>query len=61
MKLLLYPGQDDDLIAFLSQVPTRQRANAVKATLRSGRLVVPQTENGPDDSDIDDALDNLTF
>jgi hypothetical protein len=61
LKLLLYPGQDDDLIAALAKVPARQRANTVKATMRSGRLIVPQVADLPDDDDLDDALDNLTF
>ncbi len=61
LKLLLYPGQDDDLIAVLAQVPAGQRSSAVKAMLRTGKLIVPQLEQGPDDGDLDDALDNLTF
>jgi hypothetical protein len=61
VKIMLYPGHDDDLIAVMAQVPARQRATAVKSMMRSGKLIVSQTANGPDDSELDDALDNLTF
>lgn len=36
IKLRLYPGEDDDLVAFFSRIPERLRAVCVKAALRSG-------------------------
>jgi len=36
IKLRLYPGEDDDLIAFFGGIIPRLRAACVKAALRSG-------------------------
>jgi hypothetical protein len=36
IKLRLYPGEDDDLIAFFSTIPARLRAELVKQALRGG-------------------------
>ena len=37
VKLRLYPGEDDDLIAFVSRVPRGLLAASVKRALRDGR------------------------
>ena len=58
VKLRLYPGQDDDLIAFFHSIPFRLRAAMVKRALRSGT----QTQEGgwaPEDDPLLDALDAL--
>ncbi len=36
IKLVLIPGQDDDLIALLQDVPARKKAAKVKSAIRSG-------------------------
>jgi hypothetical protein len=36
IKLRLYPGEDDDLIAFFSTIPTGLRAASAKRALREG-------------------------
>ena len=53
VKLRLYSGEDDDLIAFFDSVPPRLRAAMVKLALRSG---APQSE-GDESEDMLDALD----
>lgn len=54
VKLRLYPGEDDDLIAFFEQIIPRLRAAMVKQGLRSGVSITDQT------ADIsDEALDAL--
>ncbi len=58
IKLRLYPGQDDDLIAFLSGVPYRLRTAAVKGALRTGNLKV-RLDGLPDDEQMADALSGL--
>ena len=55
IKLRLYPGEDDDLIAFFNRVPARLRAAMVKRALRSG--MEGQTED--DESETEDLLDAL--
>ena len=35
-KLRLYPGEDDDLIAFFAAIPSGLRAAMIKRALRSG-------------------------
>jgi hypothetical protein len=58
IKLRLYPGQDDDLIAFLAGVPYRLRTAAVKGALRTGNLKV-RLDGLPDDEQMADALSGL--
>ena len=53
VKLRLYLGEDDDLIAFFESIPPRLRAVMVKQALRSG---APRSEGG-EDEDLFDALD----
>ena len=53
IKLRLYPGEDDDLIAFFDSIPPGLRAAMVKQALRSG---APQFEESQDE-DLFDALD----
>jgi hypothetical protein len=58
IKLRLYPGDDDDLIAFFAAIPARLRAEMVKQALRSG---VQATDQGmvSDDEDLLRALESF--
>ena len=53
IKLRLYPGEDDDLIAFFANVPKGLRATMVKMALRSG---VEGRVETVEDEDMTDAL-----
>lgn len=57
IKLRLYPGVDDDLIAFFDGIPTGLRAAAVKRALREGATTGPPDQQAEDD--ILDVLDTL--
>ena len=58
IKLRLYPGEDDDLIAFFVIIPDRLRAEMVKQALRSG---VQATDQGvvSDDENVLRALESF--
>ena len=58
VKLRLYPGEDDDLLAFFESVPPRLRAAMVKAGLRSGAVHASASESISADA-VYDALDAL--
>jgi hypothetical protein len=58
IKLRLYPGEDDDLIAFFDDIIPRLRAARVKQVLRSGINDSQYLGNSKDDG-ILDALDVL--
>ena len=60
LKLRLYPGEDDDLIAFFGAIPPRMRVMMVKQALRSGSLQV-MFSDVPDDDEVMDALDALVL
>jgi len=57
IKLRLYPGEDDDLIAFFEVIIPRLRAAMVKQALRSGTGEVPGRQSEAED--VVDALDKL--
>ena len=57
IKLRLYPGEDDDLIAFFDGIIPRLRAAQVKQALRSGVQDTSQTVAS--DDRLLDALDSL--
>ena len=61
VKLILYPQEDDDLIAFFGSLPLRGRAAAVKMAMRSGHIEVVLDETLPDDDEVAAALDDLLF
>lgn len=42
VKLLLYPGSDDDLINYLRSAKPGLRSTMIKIAMRNGRLVTPQ-------------------
>ena len=54
IKLRLYPGEDDDLIAFFASIPKGLRATMVKMALRSG---VEEHAGTVEDDDLSEALD----
>ncbi len=56
IKLTLHIGEDDDLIAWFNQTPSRLRSAAVKAALRGGSAMIDQAIA---DDDTLDRLDNL--
>jgi hypothetical protein len=60
IKLRLYPGEDDDLLAFFQSIPSGLRAVSVKLALRSGRLR-GDDEQAEQDETLRDALDALVF
>ena len=50
IKLRLYPGEDDDLIAFFDGIFPRLRAAMVKQALRSGVVGSVACSDPPEDS-----------
>jgi len=56
IKLRLYPGEDDDLIAFFEAIIPRLRAAMVKQALRSGTYEQGELE---EDEEIISTLDLL--
>lgn len=63
IRLRLWVGEDDDLIAFLESVPSGQRPTGLKIALRSGGALTDLDPVAPDDTqdemdfDLDDFLD----
>lgn len=55
LKLWLVPGRDDDLIAYLQNIPTGQRAAAVLRAMRGGlqNQPAPPTEQEETNSILD--------
>ena len=60
LKLRLYPGEDDDLIAFFETIPSGLRAARVKGALRSG-METTTDDAWPPDETLLDALDDLVI
>ena len=62
IKLYLWEGEDDDLIAFLESLPDRKRASGVKFALRSGTALANLAAGGAfDDEDDDFDLDDFIY
>lgn len=59
VKLVLYPGRDDDLIVYLDAAPARKRAALVKAAMRSGNIDAARLDDLPDDETLMDAFESL--
>jgi len=59
VKLRLYDGEDNDLLAFFGRIPTGHRADAVKAALRSGQIGAVEVADLPSDDDMLDDLAEL--
>lgn len=45
IHLRLRVGEDDDIIAFFSELPIRRRASALKSALRAGGMQAPHVTN----------------
>jgi len=58
IKLRLYLGQDDDLIAWFDGIPTGLRSAMVKSALRTGAGSVSLADL-PDEDEMVQALDDL--
>ena len=57
LKLRLYPGEDDDLIAYFERIPSGLRSLTVKRALRDGTPMGNETSDPEEDvQDIFDAF-----
>ena len=57
LKLRLYPGEDDDLIAYFESIPSGLRSLTVKRALRDGSPMCSETSDPEEDvRDIFDAF-----
>lgn len=62
VHLRLREGEDDDLIAFFVNTPSRQRARRLKLALRSGGMETGISGSGDiADDELDAALDGFLF
>lgn len=59
VHLRLRVGDDDDLIAYLGQIPPRRRASAIKSALRRGGMNLNQAEVDNPDDELLSALDDF--
>jgi len=59
VHLRLQAGDDDDLIAFFSQIPARQRVAAIKSALRSGGMTTTFIQNNTSDDEMLSSLDDF--
>lgn len=59
IHLRLRMGEDDDLIAFLSSLPLRRRAQALKVALRSGGMQPSQIVDETLDDELAAAADDF--
>ena len=59
IHLRLRAGEDDDLIAFLSNLPPRRRALALKVALRSGAMQTDQMRDNSLDDELAAAADDF--
>lgn len=61
IRLYLWEGEDDDLIAFLESIPNRQRPAGLKQALRSGGSLIDlqSTDIQDEDDDLDFDLDDF--
>lgn len=60
VKLVLTPGEDDDLIRFMAALPARAKANAVKTAMRSGMTQAEET-GSDQDAGLYAALGEMVF
>ena len=61
VKLVLYEGEDDDLLQYLRAAPARKRAAAVKAAMRSGEIGELEMEGVPSEAEMAEALGGFLF
>lgn len=57
IKLWLLPGRDDDVIRFLEDTPSGQRASAVLRAMRGGLTAQPQPSSVSEE--VENILDTL--
>jgi hypothetical protein len=56
IKLTLYSSQDQDLIDWFENLPSRGRASAVMSALRSGSIVLGEEANGTGEDEMAEDL-----
>ena len=59
IHLRLRVGEDDDLIAFLRNLPPRRRASALKAALRTGGLSLGAVTDDNSEAELLAAIDDF--
>jgi hypothetical protein len=59
IHLRLRVGEDDDLIAFLGNIPPRRRAKAIKSALRTGGVSLSQVEADSSEMELLVAVDDF--
>jgi hypothetical protein len=60
VSLLLWEGEDDDLIAFLDELPPRKRSAGIKLALRSGGALADlQSVDLEDEVEMDFDMDDF--
>ena len=59
VHLRLRVGEDDDLIAFLRNLPPRRRATALKAALRTGGMSLVPMADDSSDAELFAAIDDF--
>jgi hypothetical protein len=61
IKLYLWEGEDDDLLAFFEGLPSRKRAAGIRMALRSGGALadLSSTDMSDEDDDMDFNLDDF--
>ena len=61
IKLYLWEGEDDDLLAFFDGLPSRKRAAGIRMALRSGGALadLSPTDLSDEDDDMDFNLDDF--
>ena len=59
IKLRLWEGEDDDLIAFLQAIPAGRRSAAVKTAMRLGNISAITEDYLPDEDDLALLADDL--
>jgi len=60
ITLNLREGEDNDLLRFFTNLPSRRRAAALKAALRAGGMTA-QVNHAEVDEDLSDAAADLLF
>lgn len=59
VHLRLQAGEDDDLITFFRQIPTRQRVSAIKSAMRSGGMTTNLLSDTISDDECLSSLDDF--